>query len=74
MKRQISVQTDGIFQPFGVDEGMRLISRAGIDCVDLDLIYISYSSIRKGIIHVTVGTVEPETGDVDITPSTDNPV
>ena len=50
MKRRISVQTDGIFQPLGVDEGMRQISRAGIDCVDLDLIYISYSSIRKGII------------------------
>ena len=50
MKRRISVQTDGIFQPCGVDEGMRLISRAGFDCVDLDLIYISSGSIRKGII------------------------
>ena len=50
MKRRISVQTDGIFQPCGVDDGMQLISRAGFDCVDLDLIYISSGSIRKGII------------------------
>ena len=50
MKRLISVQTDGIFQRFGADEGMRLIGRAGFDCVDLDLIYIPDKSIRKGII------------------------
>ena len=30
MKRRISVQTDGIFQPCGVDEGMRLISRGSL--------------------------------------------
>ena len=50
MKRRISVQTDGIFQPFGPDKGMRLIGGAGIDCVDLDLIYIPGASIRKGVI------------------------
>ena len=50
MKRRISVQTDGILDRFGTEEGMRLIAAAGFDCVDLDLIYISGSSIREGIV------------------------
>ena len=50
MKRLISVQTDGVFQRFGPDEGMRLIGRAGFDCVDLDMVYIPDSSVRRGII------------------------
>ena len=50
MKRLISVQTNGVFQRFGTDEGMRLIGAAGFDCVDLDMIYIPDTSIRKGII------------------------
>ena len=50
MKRRISVQTDGIFERFGADEGMRLIGAAGFDCVDLDLIFIPGGSIRRGVI------------------------
>ena len=49
MKRRISVQTGGVFERFGPDEGMRLIGRAGFDCVDLGLDgCLPGSQIRSG--------------------------
>ena len=51
MSRMISVQTGGIFERYGVDEGMRLIAKAGFDCVDLGLNgYLPGKNIHKGII------------------------
>ncbi|MBO4367424.1 MAG: sugar phosphate isomerase/epimerase [Clostridia bacterium] len=51
MSRQISVQTDGIFEHYGAEEGMRILSEAGFDCVDLGLCdYLPGKNIHKGII------------------------
>ena len=50
MKRRISVQFFGVLERFGADRGMEIIAKAGFDCVDLDLGYISGSSIRGGTI------------------------
>ncbi len=51
MSRKISVQTGGVFEQFGVDEGMRLIGAASFDCVDLGLsAYLPGKNIHKGII------------------------
>ena len=47
--RKISVQTGGIFDLYGVEEGMRQIGRAGFDCVDLGLsAYLPGRKIHKG--------------------------
>ena len=50
MKRQISVQTGGLLDRYGIDEGMRLIGAAGFDCVDLGLTqYLPNKNIHQGI-------------------------
>ena len=51
MKIKISVQTGGIFERYGTDEGMRLIAGAGFDCVDLGLnTYLPAKTIRAGAV------------------------
>ena len=51
MKRRISVQTGGIFELYGIDEGMRRIAQAGFDCVDLGLsAYLPGKKIHQGLI------------------------
>ena len=51
MKRRISVQTGGVFEHCGIDEGMRLLAEAGFDCVDLGLnSFLMPKTIREGAV------------------------
>ena len=51
MKRRISVQTGGVFERYGIDEGMRLLAKAGFDCVDLGLnSFLMPKTIREGAV------------------------
>ena len=69
MSRMISVQTGGIFERYGVDEGMRLIAKAGFDCVDLGLNgYLPGKNIHKGIIEGEYTLAEDEFIDRVIRP------
>ncbi|MBO4297398.1 MAG: sugar phosphate isomerase/epimerase [Clostridia bacterium] len=69
MSRMISVQTGGVINVFGVEEGMRLIAAAGFDGVDLGLCdYLPGKKIHKGLIEGEFTLPEEEFLDTVIRP------
>ena len=72
MARAISVQTGGILDQLGTDEGMRVLAEAGFGCVDLGLSgYLPGKNIHRGLIEGPFTLTQDEFLDQIIRPIRD---